>query len=289
MSDYHFIATPSSVTFLNNDNNEPITINEDHENWREVRKLLQARAPWSDIVGLVSPRQAIEEANLGMDLHIRGGELFYGLPDQPSSLKLGGVVVERILEFLKDGLPHEPLANFIVKLYENPSSRSVEQLYCFLEKGNFPICEDGDFIAYKAVKADFTDKHTGTISNEVGTVVAMRRNQVNENPDHGCSYGLHAGSWRYATGFASGDDKLLMVKIQPQDVVSVPNEDHGKLRCCRYEVIGMVGDDQDEEIKDAVFDPSAHLGEDDSDDSRMAGHAMDDPTPRGWEIGRAHV
>jgi hypothetical protein len=99
-----------------------------------------------------------------------------------------------------------------------------------------PIDPDGDFYAYKAVKEDFTDKHTGKIDNSVGQVVTVRRNMVDDNPDNACSYGLHAGSFNYVRGFAQLGDNIIIVKINPKDVVSVPNHNTTKLRCCRYEV-----------------------------------------------------
>jgi hypothetical protein len=66
----------------------------------------------------------------------------------------------------------------------------------------------------------------------------MPRNAVCDDAEVGCSYGFHAGSHKYASTFGGGDSKLLIVKINPADVVSVPKDcDCQKLRTSRYEVL----------------------------------------------------
>jgi hypothetical protein len=45
---------------------------------------------------------------------------------------------------------------------------------------------------------------------------------------------------------ANGD--VILVKIHPRDVVSVPDHDASKIRVCRYEVIGMAESRLDERL-----------------------------------------
>lgn len=147
-------------------------------------------------------------------------------------------VVDRIFEFMQEGLPFKPVAQFLSKLMENPSRRAVEELYKFLEHKNLPICEDGDFLAYKSVREDYKDHHSGTFYNGVGEVLEMPRNAVCDDADVGCSFGFHAGSYEYAKNFCCGNSRLVIVKINPADVVSVPKDcDCQKLRTSRYEVV----------------------------------------------------
>lgn len=147
-------------------------------------------------------------------------------------------VVDRIFDFMDEGLPFEPLANFLNKLMANPSRRAVEELYKFLEHKHLPICEDGDFLAYKSVREDYYDHHSGKFFNGVGEVLEMPRNAVCDDADVGCSYGFHAGSYEYASTFGGGGSRLVIVKINPSDVVSVPKDcDCQKLRTARYEVV----------------------------------------------------
>ena len=148
------------------------------------------------------------------------------------------VVAERIINFLADGVDCLPIFKFITRLQLNPSKRAVDELYTFLEHKHLPLTETGTFLAYKAVRNDFTDKHTGRFFNGVGEVLEMPRNKVDDNKEVGCSYGFHAGTLEYASNFAGGNDRLVLVEIDPADVVSIPTDcEFQKLRTCRYKVV----------------------------------------------------
>ena len=128
---------------------------------------------------------------------------------------------------------------------ENPSKRAVDELYGFLEKNDLPITPDGQFLAYKKVRHDFKDCHTGTMDNSPGQVVSMERNQVCEDKDLTCSYGLHFCGMSYLRHF--GGDKTVIVKINPRDVVSIPSDyNEAKGRACRYEVIAEMEGEPEE-------------------------------------------
>lgn len=148
------------------------------------------------------------------------------------------VVADRIINFLADGVDCLPIFKFITRLQLNPSKRAVDELYTFLEHKHLPVTETGTFLAYKAVRNDFTDKHTGKFFNGVGEVLSMPRNKVDDDKNVGCSYGFHAGTLEYASQFACGSDRLVLVEIDPADVVSIPTDcEFQKLRTCRYKVV----------------------------------------------------
>ena len=65
-----------------------------------------------------------------------------------------------------------------------------------------PITPEGNFLAYKGVNQDFTDKYSGKFDNSVGQTLEMRRNNVCDDVNVGCSAGFHAGSYEYARGWA---------------------------------------------------------------------------------------
>lgn len=141
----------------------------------------------------------------------------------------------------KDGFPVTPLVKFIDNLMENPSARAVRELYGFLEKNNLPITEDGYFLAYKKVRGNYLDVYSGTMDNSVGKVVTMPRRKVNDNAEQICSEGLHFCSIDYLKHF--GGERVVIVKINPRDVVSIPVDyNNAKGRCCAYEVVGEVED-----------------------------------------------
>ena len=163
---------------------------------------------------------------------VDGGITFRGEP-------VGPVMQRRVTEARELGLPLEPFEKFLIKLDQNPSYNSRQQLLGFLNACDLPITDTGDFIAYKAVRDDFFDKHTGTVEYAIGSVVEMPRSEVDDNPEHTCSKGLHVCS----KGYGRYAERLLIVYVNPADVVSVPTDyNNAKMRVCRLTV--------GEEIKD---------------------------------------
>ena len=164
------------------------------------------------------------------------------------------IVADRIINFLADGIDCLPIFKFITRLQLNPSKRAVDELYTFLEHKNLPYTETGTFLAYKAVRNDFTDKHSGKFFNGVGEVLSMPRNKVDDDKNVGCSYGFHAGTLQYASNFAGGSDRLVLVEIDPADVVSIPTDcEFQKLRTCRYKVVAEYERPLDEHVYESRF------------------------------------
>lgn len=181
-------------------------------------------------------QQAVTESPLAGRVTVKGDVVYYDNEPLHNSL------TARILNLLRSGSDVTPLLKFLENLMKNPSKRAVDELYSFLEHQNLPITEDGCFIAYKAVKDDYMDKYSGRYSNRPGTVLEMPRNKVDDDAQRTCSYGFHVGSLEYSGPngwYHSSSDKVLLVKVNPMDAVSVP-ADHSaqKLRVCKYEVIG---------------------------------------------------
>lgn len=185
------------------------------------------------------------------ELEVKGGVVYRnGLP-------IHNVLTDRIVQFAEQGLPFNPLLKFLENLLQNPSARSVNELYKFLEHKFMPITEDGHFLAYKAVGQDYLSITSGTtvvrvsrdggktwtsvtgkVPNNVGNIVEVDRNQVDDDAERTCSYGLHAGALEYASTFGGSDSRKVVVKINPRDAVSVPVDHNAqKLRASRYEVV----------------------------------------------------
>jgi len=183
-----------------------------------------------------------EFLSLSDELSIRGNDVYFG--DQ----KLYGKLTQTVIDFYDNGWDMSYLVKFIKKIMSNPSFNSREQLYDFLDLYDFVINEDGNFIAYKGVNKNFTSVHAGYgvvdgfeyefdhLPNGVGSVVSIPRSLVDDNVNHGCSYGLHVGSWDYATKFSKG--ATLTVEVNPANVVSVPHDvSHQKIRVSEYKVL----------------------------------------------------
>lgn len=179
---------------------------------------------------------------------LRDGSLFYG--DEEIAPEITAI----ILDMINEGFDEVPMLNFMKRLFANPSSRAVKELYSWLAHKSLAICEDGCFLAYKSVciydgpnfvdclgrevkAGDYVDKYTRTIRNNIGDINDMPRRKVNDDFQVGCSDGFHVGSLRYVTEVYSSN-KQIICKVDPADVVSVPLDcDCQKIRCCKYEVI----------------------------------------------------
>jgi len=150
-----------------------------------------------------------------------------------------------LIGLVEAGESPAPFVKFYENLQQNPSFRSVSQLYRFLqETGKYPITADGCFIAYKGVRPDYKDHHTCTIDNSVGSEVEYDRNKISDDPNEPCHEGLHAGAWGYASTFGGGP--TMAVKVNPRDVVCVPyDSSHQKMRICAYTVVAEVTEESE--------------------------------------------
>jgi hypothetical protein len=261
----------------------------DHFNYKAIVEALHT-ADEDTMLNLIDVQSAVASFSDG-SVEVKNGVVFYDGEDVHST------ITKRLLEFMKNGLPFQPLVNFLKNLMMNPSMQSQRELYDFLEHENLPITEDGHFLAYKAVRVyrgesivdktgltvndgDFVDKYTGkSFRNNVGDFPSMGRSRVDDNRSVGCSAGLHAGSLKYVEGYAGGD-KIVIVKIHPANVVSVPSDENcQKVRVCFYEVVaeyqGVLNRplyseefsyDEDEDEEDPDYDYEDEDEEDDEDD-----------------------
>lgn len=185
----------------------------------------------------------------------------YGSP-RWQGVPMPDLFADRVISLVKSGQEFEPMLNMLANLSENPEDHSIAALVYFLGNKNLPITKDGCFLGYKAVRSNFKDIHSGTIDNSVGTAPFVDREEVDPDSDVECSYGLHVGALDYVCGYGSiclssydhrdsCGNKIVIVKVNPKDVVTVPS-DHSfqKLRCCRYEVISLYTG----VLTDAVYD-----------------------------------
>jgi hypothetical protein len=193
-----------------------------------------------EAIDLLTPKHRLQSffARTGA-VSIEGGVVKYnGCP-------IDNYATRKALDFAAEGLPYMPILAFIHNVMQNPSYRAVTELYQFLEVGNLPLTADGHFLAYKKVReveGKLVDIYTGKIDNSVGETIEVPRNQVDEDPDRTCSFGLHVCSHTYLPHFGvSGFDKVVVVKVNPADVVAVPRDyNNAKMRVCKYQVMSIL-------------------------------------------------
>jgi hypothetical protein len=258
MKKVNWLITDHNIT-VNYDGQTHIVSRQDELADRLIKAVKENKL--SEIPMLVSTAKRVEAFSQGT-FQVRDGEVFIKGVAVPAQLS------KKIVKFSNEGLPYQPLLKFAENLQQNPSFRAVNELFTFLEKNNHPITENGCFIAYKRVRKDFLDIHSGTMDNSVGSVVEMPRNQVNEDSTQTCSAGLHVANWTYAhTQFASHDpatDVMLEVEVNPADVVSVPVDyNNAKMRTCKYTVLGVVDKEHssDVQLRRVHDEPETHCHE----------------------------
>jgi hypothetical protein len=217
--------------------NRPYTVSFGHLNYAAAKAAFQA-GDADEFVRLVDVKTAINtiaETSNGL-VEVKDDTVYYnGAP-------LHNGLTKRILDLLRGGFSITPMIKFLENLMKNPSKKAVDELYDFLENKGLSLTEDGHFLAYKCVRENYLDKHSGKFDNSPGAVLEMARNAVDDDCNNHCSYGFHAGSLEYSGpsgSFWNSSDKVVIVKINPADVVSVPRDYNcQKLRTCKYVVVG---------------------------------------------------
>ena len=228
-----YVLTPSNLTVLLGA--RPYNIAKTDSIYTDVVELVKANATEDAVLAVINRAQAAVQkaAQITPNIAIANGVVTFKGQSIDNSL------TTRMLQMLDEGFDLIPMAKFLENLMDNPSYRAVSELYGFLEKGNMPITPDGHFMAYKAVRPDYKDIHSGTMDNSIGRVVEMPRNGVDDDKNRTCSAGLHFCSFEYLPHFAHANGHVVLVKINPRDVVAIPADyNDTKGRTCRYEVTG---------------------------------------------------
>lgn len=228
-----YVQTPSSIAFVHD--TEIITIQSDHPHYNDIIDAVKS-GDGAAAFKMSSIKNAIPfYQHGGVTVNAEEGTIDCNGRLFEVSSSLGS----RILHDMMAGdVCFEKYVKFLDNLLDNPSTRVQRRVYDFLNAADITITDDGYILAYKVVRANYLDKHSGTIDNKVGTVVTMERSSVDDDDQRTCSHGLHLCSKSYISGFGSGDDRIMVCKLNPRDVVSIPADyNDAKLRCCKYEVV----------------------------------------------------
>lgn len=231
---------------------ETFTVAKDHPNFDQILKMVQKEKnpSYQEVADLVDIKKAAA-AGLefeGVTARLTEHEELVLSIDGKEVRVLSTPLCKRLVAMLKERdsalrtASYRSFARFIKNMYQNPSYKSVEQLYGFLDANDLPITQNGTFLAYKKVRHDYLDIHSHTMSNAVGQVVEMPRNEVEDDPSKTCSVGLHVCSYDYLEHYSESElDRIVICEVNPADVVSVPTDYHNaKMRTCKYTVIDEV-------------------------------------------------
>ena len=273
------IVGPNSVTIVIGEKTH--SIRADHQNFHSIREAIKQR-DWTTVETLLNTTAQLKTFSLGK-VRIDNGVLYFGEEELHNSM------VNRILDMVKEGFDATALVAFLENLMQNPSRSAVEELYQFLEKNSLPITEDGHFLAYKKVNTDYKDFYTGTVDHSIGTTPKMPRNKVDDNRSNTCSQGLHFCSMEYLPKYHGGYGRVVILKINPRDVVSIPTDYNlSKGRACTYEVIGEHESEKYEAFKTAVYTSTATPAKPNRAPPTVPNY-NGDGYQHGYEIGKKHA
>lgn len=243
-----FTLTNESLTVIID--GKPTTVQKSAPNFIALRgAIIEER--WDDIPKHLTVAKSLKEWAYGR-FSVIGESIRFEEKTIPDPLS------KRVLAMASRGEDPRPLFRFWERLQKNPSFRSVEQLWNFLQHEGIPLTKDGCFLAYKSVNWNHTDHHTGAIDNHPGKVNEMPRNQISDDPRVECHVGFHVGALAYVSG-TYNNGRIVICKVDPEHVVCVPY-DHSmhKMRVCKYKVIGY---------HNGELMPSTSLIVDDGEDS----------------------
>jgi len=146
-----------------------------------------------------------------------------------------------------EGRDMSGLVKFMDRLYDTQFSYQIRSFaFEWLTRQQLEVTPEGTILGYRGLMHNkhsvhagkaWVDgvEHNGHIPNFPGTTVHMPREMVDDDKNTDCSHGLHVGSESYARNWAQG--ALVIVEVDPADIVSVPSYSTNKMRVCRYKVL----------------------------------------------------
>lgn len=222
----------TTLTLILNHSSMPIP--KTHPNFKKIQGLLKQTKESGvekKIIQLLNIKKDIKKKT-GNKCVLKNGQIYW------DGEVVHNEISRRIVEIHHAGFPYDGLLKFLENCKKNPSPRAEKEIFTFLEHKHIPITDDGCFLAYKAVTRNFLDKHTGTVSYKIGSTIKVERGSC-ADWGIGCGQGLHVGGLDYVFNFGNDTgDIILIVKINPKDVVSVPSLYEQKCRVCELTVVG---------------------------------------------------
>ena len=230
---YTSLITPKVAAAIF-DNGENKAVFPDSPRYAKAVEALRRQAPDDEVMAIMDGRSYISSWSCG-NFVIDKNQVRWS---KDPSFPLHPSLQKRLMEYAENGYPADAFVKFLDRLLSNPSRRSIETFYGFIEQQGLTIDAEGYVIGYKGVNQNLRDCHTGTVDNSPGQHPKMDRRLVDDDPANECSTGFHFGGWEYAHTFGP---RMVLVKVDPANLVCVPHDcSQGKVRVCEYEVLKEV-------------------------------------------------
>ena len=233
-----YIATSKNISFVWND--EIVNVSIDSNKFSEIKDALNFGN--GDLAFKLSSIKNQILSYSYKDIEIENNILAY------KGKVFENSIVDKIVNDMNEGnTDFEKYVKFIDNMMANPSHKIKKRIYDFIVAEDIKISDDGFILAFKVVKSSYYDIHSNSMDNSPGCVVKMNREDVDDDDSVTCSTGLHVCSKSYIPYFSNRASKIILCKVNPKDVVSIPIDyNDAKMRCCEYVVL--------EDVTDTFFD-----------------------------------
>jgi hypothetical protein len=225
-----------------------VGITADNPNFKEAEQALHANNREA-LLAIIDKPTAIQNilSKIG-SVEVTDNEVIY------DGKSLRGSLVSYIIALANQGMDLKPATEFLKKVYNNPSMDSIDDLWNFIDRHGLSLTDDGNFVGYKSVRPNNNDWHTNSILNGPGVEpTPMKREDVTKDRNIACSKGYHVGSLGYANTFMDSSRKILLVEVDPEDVVSVPLDcEQSKIRVRKYRGLAWL-------MNPETYDPKTNL------------------------------
>lgn len=253
-------------------NGEMKVVAPDHKRYAEVLKALEAQDTEQFLYLTDLARRINDYVSASGKLAVKNSQVLY------KGITIEFPFTHRLLEMMEKGLPYGPYVNYIERTMRNPRPRCVKSLDLLINRPDakypLPLLPDGRFLAYKRVREDFYDHHSGKVlyeplevkykdhpqakdmnwlHSQVGNRVGMPIWETDDNFQLACSAGFHAGLYEYVATFHANEGHVLAVAVCPSQVISVPEDASAmKFRTHALEVRHIIP----ETFIELLFDPT---------------------------------
>lgn len=223
-------------------NGKPFVIDSTHVRYDHIVDAVREKR-WGDIPALYDVREVLQNA-LNDSPKFSAGQVRIELVNGNYAVTVNGevsndLIAQQILKLLEDNFDIKPWLLFVDRLMNNPSKKAIDELFGWMKHNGITVTEDGYMLAHKRVRNDYLSFFDAKTENHIGTYVEMPRGQVDDRSENTCSAGLHFCSQSYLPNYAGGEGRVLLLKIDPADVVSIPTDyTFAKGRASRYFVEG---------------------------------------------------
>ena len=228
-----YTITRDAITVVHE--GEAVTVTSKEPTHADLLKALLAE-DWDQAVYFLSLNNIIVDMTDG-DVAIEDGCVLY------QGFEVHSTVAREILKLVEEGQNVTPLMRFLARVENNPLISARNETFDFLQAHGFHIDEDGYIIAYKSVRENYTDHHSGEMDNSVGATVTEDRARCSTDRNVACAPGLHFATWGYANTFGGNSARIMVVRVDPADITSIP-KDHSnqKARAWRYVIVSEITD-----------------------------------------------